>query len=110
MGTEFGSRAVGPPARPGAAEGHAKVRDSAASTTLGISVRAWLPTSSARVSPKRSTVNDRRLRRVLTDEDLAMNDDEDIGGGRQPKGRITAFLVLMIAAIVVYAIVLLRLD
>ena len=39
-----------------------------------------------------------------------MNDDDDMGGRRQPKGRIGAFLVLMVAAIVVYAIVLIRLD
>lgn len=86
------------------------VRDAAAAITLGISVPASAPTSSARISPPASTLNDRRLPRVLSDEDLAMNDDEDMGGGRQPKGRIAAFLVLMVAAIVVYAIVLLRLD
>jgi hypothetical protein len=55
-------------------------------------------------------LNDRTSPCVLIDEDLAMNDDEDIGGRRQPKGRIAAFLVLMVAAIVVYAIVLIRLD
>ena len=39
-----------------------------------------------------------------------MNDDEDLGGRRQPKGRITALLLLMTAAIVIYAIVLIKLD
>lgn len=39
-----------------------------------------------------------------------MNDDEASGGRRLVKGRVAALVVLMIAAIVVYAIVLLRLE
>ena len=39
-----------------------------------------------------------------------MDDDEDTDGGRQPKGRMAALLVLMTAIIVVYAIFLIKFD
>lgn len=55
-------------------------------------------------------MNDSNTARVLPDEGRVMNDDESSGGRRQPKGRIAVFLVLMAVAIVVYAIVLIRLD
>ena len=60
--------------------------------------------------PDRFGLNDRGFLRVHVDEGRAMNDNEAAGGRRPPKGRIAALLVLMIATIVVYAIVLLRLE